>query len=435
MRLARVACLVGGLAVVLALPAALSQAGPPTRAAQVPHEFLGLTIHRPFTLSEWPAIGFSSLRLWDNHLRWTDLQPRRDTWRWEAFDAYVDLATGRGKQLIYTLGQTPRWASSRPDDRQVYGDGAAAMPADLDDWRVYVEAVASRYRGRIAAYEIWNEPKEPDATGRCGGVVFFCGSVADLVQLAEVAHRAIKRHDPAAIVATPAFDRGMQGADKLDRYLAAGGHRYTEAVSFHFYQLEPEEIWPVAERLRQVMVRHGLGHLPLWNTESGFLVQDSAGRVERQQSSGAFSRVFTPEQAGARTARAMIVAASAGIDRFVFYAWDNGRMGALDAVSGKPTALARSMEVTRRWLVGATLSCRRDGGVADFSCAVQRGGQQARLLWNGDRAGSRSLEADRLGGPVTVSLLDGSVVTLAEGESMPWDGAPVRIETRPAVRP
>jgi hypothetical protein len=368
------------------------------RAQPVPEAFLGLTIHRPFKLQEWPALEFSSLRLWDNYLRWTDIQPQRDVWRWEALDAYVELGTGRGKQLIYTLGQTPRWASSRPDDKQVYGEGAAAMPASMEDWRTYIEAVAIRYRGRIAAYEIWNEPKEPDATGRCGGIVFFCGSADDLVKLAAVAYRAIKQHDPAAIVTTPAFDGGMRGADKLDRYLAAGGRRYTDAVSFHFYQLAPEDIWAVVARLKEVMARHGLANLPLWNTESGFLVQDSAGRVQRQHDSG------------------------------TFYAWDNGRMGALDAVSGQPTALARSMAIARGWLVGSTVTCGRDGGVAEFSCTVRRGGQQARLLWNSDRAGSSRLEADRLGGAVRIGLLDGSQRELAPGEFLPWDGAPVRVE-------
>jgi beta-glucosidase/6-phospho-beta-glucosidase/beta-galactosidase len=44
----------------------------------------------------------------------------------------------------------------------------------MDYWRTFVRAVATRYKGQIEAYEIWNEPNLK---------MFWTGSVEQLVTI------------------------------------------------------------------------------------------------------------------------------------------------------------------------------------------------------------------------------------------------------------
>ena len=115
----------------------------------------------------WPAVGFGTLRLWDDlqGTTWAELEPAKGVWNWALLDNFVEAAEEHGvSDILLTLGQTPGWASSSPDTASglfVLSAGAPAPPADIQDWRDYVTAVAQRYKGRIRYYEIWNEPNIP----------------------------------------------------------------------------------------------------------------------------------------------------------------------------------------------------------------------------------------------------------------------------------
>ena len=101
-------------------------------------------------------------RLWDAEINWPDLEPNKGQWNFERLDRYVSLAQQHGTSILFTLGGSPPWASARPQSLSNYSPGFTAEPANLEDWRIYVRTVVSRYKGRIPAYEIWNEPNLKD---------------------------------------------------------------------------------------------------------------------------------------------------------------------------------------------------------------------------------------------------------------------------------
>ena len=109
-------------------------------------------------------------------------------------DYLVGEAQKRGVKVTYTLGMTPQWAAARPNDWSVYGSGSSSEPQNMEDWRNYVRTVATRYKGKIHHYELWNEA---DYHG------FYTGSVDTMVELAKQAYKIIKEIDPNAIVLTP----------------------------------------------------------------------------------------------------------------------------------------------------------------------------------------------------------------------------------------
>jgi hypothetical protein len=393
------------------------------RVQPVPAAFFGLVIHRPLGAA-WPQVPFATWRMWDGYLNWLNVEPRPGQFKFDVFDKQVDRGTSDGKQLIYTLGQTPTWASSSPGEKHAWGYGAGAMPKNHDDWKQYVSAVVSRYKGRIAGYEVWNEPKFADLLGRCKGAVFFCGSAADLVTLTRSAHEIIKGIDPAAVLASPGFTGAIPGLPLLDEYLAAGAAPYLDAISYHFYDLEPEAAWKTIDELRKILHAHKLDRLPIWNSEVGFLVQNQAGSVTPQQPWGVFSVVFSPEAAAGRLARVHLVAASGGLDRVYWYAWDDNKMGTFELPDGQATALGTAYAAVQRWLVGSTVSCGPGKAGADWGCELKRGGRTATVLWDRDLHSPRQLRLPAVGKQFIEPLLEAGQAADA-GKTLDWNGLPV----------
>ena len=67
------------------------------------------------------------------------------------------------------------------------------MPRDKFDFASFVSAIARRYKGRVAAYEIWNEQNLQQETGAPVNV----GQYFDLLQ---VGYSNVKWMDPDAVV-------------------------------------------------------------------------------------------------------------------------------------------------------------------------------------------------------------------------------------------
>jgi len=92
------------------------------------------------------------------------------------------------------LVKTPSWASSvrtsRADEERI----AAGPPANLEDWRHFVDRIASRYKGRIEAYEVWNEPNWHH---------FYTGDIQTVVEMTRIAAESIHAIDPGALVVSP----------------------------------------------------------------------------------------------------------------------------------------------------------------------------------------------------------------------------------------
>jgi len=61
---------------------------------------------------------------------------------------------GRNIRIMFTLGQTPTWASSAPDVENVYGPGYGSVPRDIEDWKRFVRALLRRYGGWIHSVEV-----------------------------------------------------------------------------------------------------------------------------------------------------------------------------------------------------------------------------------------------------------------------------------------
>ena len=82
---------------------------------------------------------------------WRQIEPTQGQYHWQYPDEVVRGAEYYGLNLVVRLDQHPQWASPITTTLN-------APPDDLADYARFVSAVATRYRGRVKAYIIWNEP-------------------------------------------------------------------------------------------------------------------------------------------------------------------------------------------------------------------------------------------------------------------------------------
>lgn len=393
---------------------------------EIPNSYFGMHIHHlidPFPrtggIVPWPSIQFGAWRLWDAGVSWRDLQPWRDGWRFDKLDAYVDAAERRGIEVLLTLGNTPRWASARPDEPCPYGLGCAAEPKVTDLWEDYVRTVATRYKGRIRYFEIWNEPNFSEMGGSGG---FFTGSAKTMVELASSAYRIIHEVDPEANVLTPSV---VGNDDMLNLYLRAGGGRWADIVAFHFYVYNPEELPIRIGHVREVMANAGIADKSLWNTEAGYHIDNPD--LPRAPLTPPLE-ILSADKSAAYVARSVILGAASGLERYYWYAWDNEEMGLSrrrgSVVNSAGVAYAR----TRDWLLGVrNLECAspdRDLWV----CRASKGGQPVWFAWaiNGKRSWHLPREVNATG----YTTLEGKTGAVGPQRGVEVGLAPILLDGR-----
>jgi GH35 family endo-1,4-beta-xylanase len=120
-------------------------------------------------------------------MAWHDVEYRGSgLWNLEGCDMAVAKANQHGVKILGILCGCPAWANG--------GQEAFYPPTEehLDDWQNYVRTMATRYKGKVAAWEIWNEENiqywqpKPDP-------VYY-------TRLLGLASAEIRAADPAAII-------------------------------------------------------------------------------------------------------------------------------------------------------------------------------------------------------------------------------------------
>jgi hypothetical protein len=208
---------------------------------------------------------------------WRQIEPTRGQYHWQYPDEVVRGAEYYGLDLVVRLDQHPDWASR-------VTSALNAPPDDPADYARFVSTVATRYRGRVKAYIIWNEPnlarewggRRPDPAG--------------YVALLGVAYQAVKAADPNALVVSAGLaptnhrdDTAMDDRAFLEAMYQAGGQSYFDVLGAHPYGFayppdDPHDTHEGLntarlEDLRAIMLEYGDGDKPVWATELGWTVE------------------------------------------------------------------------------------------------------------------------------------------------------------------
>ena len=389
----------------------------------IPSTLFGLHIFKADSTTPWPTVKFGSWRLWNANVNWPNLEPKKGEWHFDVLDRDLALAQQNNVEVILPLAYSPTWASARPTEAPAWSPGAAAEPANLEDWKNYVRTVATRYKGRIAYYELWNEPNLS---------TFFSGSVDSMITLAQAAYLIIKEVDPAAQVITPSassllMSGGDTGLTWLESYLAKGGANYADIIGYHFYQVtgSPETQAKLYQPVRSIIAAHNASAKPLWNTESGWLIQNHLTNVTCQF---AGEPVLSDDQASGYVARAYVLAWASAINRYYWFGLDSIAMALMESDGKTMKAPAVAYNATYSWLKDAAMiSCGQNSKGVWVAQLTRSGGYRAAIVWSAD--GSASFELPKEWNAVALRDLAGNRTQLTTG-TITVGSIPVLVENR-----
>ncbi|MGI8633154.1 MAG: cellulase family glycosylhydrolase [Solirubrobacterales bacterium] len=211
---------------------------------------------------------------------WSDLEAE-GRGRWDAdglaaIDALLTEAAARDLEVLLTLWQTPCWASSAPENRKQSCQGAwwerdvqRYPPRDAAEYGRAARFLAGRYAGRVAAWELWNEPNAEDSLGGPGKAAAYTAMV-------KAAYRPIKRVDPntkvlagALALADVEFTRQLidEGiGDQLDGFSV---HPYAGSRPATDRQRRDDSFAYAVPAVHRALVNAGID-APVWLTEIGW---------------------------------------------------------------------------------------------------------------------------------------------------------------------
>jgi hypothetical protein len=236
----------------------------PSRAAHAQPYGINAHVPSPEVLDPIAGAGIGWVRI---DFLWSWAEPQQGVFDWGRYDTLVDQALSRGLRIYADIGSTPAWAT----------DGAAGTgpPRSATDWYDFCYRAASRYRGRIEYWGMWNEPNLAR---------FWTGSRSQYVAvILAYGSQAVHAADPHARVCGPELAH-LQSADWdswLEDVLKQGG-AYLDVVTHHVYP-DGADAGSVVRALTEgsqypwepPSVRHVLddtGWLgrPFWLTETGY---------------------------------------------------------------------------------------------------------------------------------------------------------------------
>jgi hypothetical protein len=344
-------------------------------------DFFGLS-WSALQASHFPSVPFGGIRAWDTGTTWYEIETSQGTYNWATLDAWLLMESSHGKDVMYTFGFVPHWASMRPSEACSYvvsDPGCAAPPSDVDSgdniWKAFVTALVNHSLSspdlHIAYYEMWNEP---DLKRN------WTGTPAQLVTMVKDAYAIIHKLDPSARVIGPSPSTANKyGVHFLPAYYAAGGATAQDFVGMHAYLYDgtafstsPAGITLTISELETLMSTYGISDKSIWFTEGNW------GDVNNTSMTGSQKAAYVAQEY-------LLMWSSGKVHRFYWYAWDSSALGTLwTSTSGINTAGVAYGRITD-WLVGSVHQDQPCSESADgtWTCNLTlASGYPGQIIWN-----------------------------------------------------
>lgn len=132
-------------------------------------------------------------------------------------------------------------------------------------WKNYITALVSHFQDRITHYEVWNEP--------CGREYWLPGppNAKEYVELVRITAETIRAMQPDAKIMGGNDGTNLWFAGDIEECLRHGLGKYLDIYTYHRYRVMPELETPeLIAFFRDIFRRNGVGHIELWQGESGF---------------------------------------------------------------------------------------------------------------------------------------------------------------------
>lgn len=120
----------------------------------------------------------------------------------------------------------------------------------LRAWDNWVQAMATRYRGRVKVWEIWNEPDNKDNNSAEEYAEFY-------IRTAEIIRKTIPDATLYALSLASIAEKGQVYTDTFLRALSEQDKLgLVDEVTLHGYTYNPSDVYPAYEKMHQIVARY-----------------------------------------------------------------------------------------------------------------------------------------------------------------------------------
>lgn len=274
-----------------------SPTGPTPLPPPVPKPGYGVQVHlfagdMAETLRWAQGLGVGWVK---QQVEWHTIEHGPNNFDWVLLDRAVEACNGFGFKLLLSVTHAPDWTRT--------SELESGPPANYAEFGRFMEQLATRYRGRVVAYELWNEPNL--AREWRGDTL----DPARFVALVAEGARGVRAADPDALVISgaPAVTGINDGVEAIDDRVflrgmyEAGITQWVDGIGAHPYGFAnpPDESWQdpthiasshnnhpsfffrdTLEDYHTLMLTYGdTGH-QIWVTEFGWPSTDRMGHMD-----------------------------------------------------------------------------------------------------------------------------------------------------------
>jgi hypothetical protein len=228
-------------------------------------------------------------------VEWHTVEHGPDNFEWEPLDRAVEACNRFGFKLLLGVAHAPDWTR--------VAELESGPPADYAEFGRFMGQLAARYRGRVAAYELWNEPNlAREWRGEALDPARFVALVAE-------GARGVRAADPDALVISgaPAVTGINDGVEAIDDRVflrgmyEAGIAQWVDGIGAHPYGFAnpPDESWQdpahvasshnnhpsfffrdTMEDYQAIMLAYGDAGHQVWATEFGWPSTEGMGPMD-----------------------------------------------------------------------------------------------------------------------------------------------------------
>jgi hypothetical protein len=310
------------------------------------------TPHLDCNLSTLSLCGVKWIRAWWG---WGMAEKERGKLDWTEYDRQLEAVHRAGMEIMpillrYYPNYEQAWAGKT--------DKIQEPPYDLNQWGDFVQATVEHYRGRVKAWEVWNEPQYTMDARTYAGIL-------------KVTYERVEAADPQALV----IGFGGDGLDFIRGAFEAGSAPYFDVLSHHSYaQLgHPYEQMAKLATDTEALTKQVHASQRVWHSEQG-LGADGLGYIYLSD---------TEEQCAVTLAQAYLSALGTGVEKFFWfsaqtsptYGWgvfyeDYVPRPRLIALNGLARLLDGRRATGRADLPGGQVACVLLDGAAGSAAAV-----------------------------------------------------------------
>jgi len=203
------------------------------------------------------AAGARALRF---GVSWLETEPKHGQYDWRKLDIIINTAGQQAMPVVPYICYTPQWAATKPSSEDFW----AQPPRKFAWFADFVRAAAARYKGKVLAWGLWNEPDG----------AYWKGSPGELAAMLKPAARVIRQTDPAAGI----WMGGM--AEGAEDFFQASVQKYrvdlsVNAIGLHAYpetwdERTAEEYLPTQIAEMQETLASVHSSADLWVDEVGY---------------------------------------------------------------------------------------------------------------------------------------------------------------------